>query len=195
MNPPKTSNQQYLLYYHKSKMIDLKEIPYPYPHLDTKHPLTKITLADSIQKPQMYLPIYQRFFELNDHNYQSISLNHQHHIKNLQEITTISSSSDVSAPTSLPTSLPNPPSEHRRCSRVETPFGGSLTDLRSYRFASSVSEPHSGLHVLLQKDPNVDVRRTVALGDDAVNVVKASTSRSSFFLFFIFISTNLQPFI
>ena len=96
MNPPKTSDQQYLLYYHKSKMIDLKEIPYPYPHLDTKHPLTKITLADSIQNPQMYLPIYQRFFELNDHNYQSISLNHQHHIKNFQEVTTLMHSSSSS---------------------------------------------------------------------------------------------------
>jgi hypothetical protein len=115
MNPPKTSedpkadvrrtvasgvevkaSQQYLLYYHKSKMIDLKEIPYPYPHLDTKHPQTKITLADSIQNPQMYLPIYQRFFELNDHNYQSISLNHQHHIKNFQEVTTLMNSSSSS---------------------------------------------------------------------------------------------------
>ena len=36
----------------------------------------------------------------------------------------------------IPTSLPNPPSEHRRCSRVETPPRGSLTDLRSYGFAS-----------------------------------------------------------
>ena len=90
-NLPKTSDQLYLLYYHKSKMIDLKEIPYPYPHLSSKE-----TLADSIQKPQMYLPIYQRFFELNDHNYQSISLNHQHHIKNLQEITTLVHSSSGS---------------------------------------------------------------------------------------------------
>jgi len=97
-------------------MIDLKEIPYPYPHLATNHPQTreatksqdelvvkrpeapcqtKITLADSIQKPQMYLPIYQRFFELNDHNYQSISLNHQHHIKNLQEVTTLTDASNA----------------------------------------------------------------------------------------------------
>jgi len=44
----------------------------------------------------MYLPIYQRFFELNDHNYQSISLNHQHHIKNLQEVTTLMHSSSCS---------------------------------------------------------------------------------------------------
>jgi len=77
-------------------MIDLKEIPYPYPHLDNKHPHTKITLADSIQNPQMYLPIYQRFFELNDHNYQSISLNHQYHIKNLQEVTSLTHSSSCS---------------------------------------------------------------------------------------------------
>ena len=46
---------------------------------------------------------------------------------------------DVSAPTSLPTSPPNPPSEHRRCSRVETPPRGSLTDRRSYGFASNSS--------------------------------------------------------
>ena len=53
------------------------------------------------------------------------------------EIGTIDTETDVSAPTSLPTSLPNPPSEHRRCSRVETPKGGSLTDLQSYGFASN----------------------------------------------------------
>jgi hypothetical protein len=85
---PEKFDQPYQLYYHKSKMIDLKEIPYPYSHLSSKE-----SLADSIQKPQMYLPIYQRFFELNDHNYQSISLNHQHHIKNLQEVTTLTHSS------------------------------------------------------------------------------------------------------
>ena len=85
------ASHQYPLYYHKSKMIDMKEIPYPYPHLSSKE-----TLADSIQNPQMYLPIYQRFFELNDNNYQSISLNHQYHIKNLQEITTLTHSSSSS---------------------------------------------------------------------------------------------------
>ena len=80
----------YPLSYHKTRLIDLSRLPHPYPHLlGTEAPIPPKSLADSIQHPQLYIPSYQRFFELNDHNYQQVSLNHRYHVRTLEEVVDI----------------------------------------------------------------------------------------------------------
>lgn len=44
-----------------------------------------------IDKLQLYNPIYQRFFTMNDNNYNKIALNHPYHMVNLHEILHLSS--------------------------------------------------------------------------------------------------------
>jgi len=39
-----------------------------------------------VDKPQNYIPIYQRFFDLNDTNYNSISFNHKNHIVDFEHV-------------------------------------------------------------------------------------------------------------
>jgi len=79
-------------------LIRLEDLPHPYPHLAPPTPTQ--TLADSIRHPQLYIPIYQRFFELTPQNHQQIALNHRYHIKNLDEVV------DTQPPDHLPGSSP-----------------------------------------------------------------------------------------
>jgi len=81
----------YPLYYHKTRLIRLEDLPHPYPHLvgpssPTTPPHPPKTLADSIRHPQLYIPIYQRFFELTPQNHQQIALNHRYHIRTLEQV-------------------------------------------------------------------------------------------------------------
>jgi hypothetical protein len=66
----------YPLNYFKSNVIDLHDYPYPYPKFTEKPKC----LADSVCNIQLYVPIYNRLFELNETNYNTISLNHFYHI-------------------------------------------------------------------------------------------------------------------
>jgi hypothetical protein len=75
--------------YHKTKIVDLTHFPYPYPHLLSDKPESK-TLADSITDPQLYIPIYKQLFELNETNYNTISLNHFLHVKTCKEVVSAS---------------------------------------------------------------------------------------------------------
>ena len=38
-----------------------------------------------LSKTQNYIPIYQRFFSLNDTNFNNINLNHKYYISNIKE--------------------------------------------------------------------------------------------------------------
>jgi len=38
-----------------------------------------------LSKPQNYIPIYSRFFSLNENNYNNINLNHKNYITNIKK--------------------------------------------------------------------------------------------------------------
>lgn len=81
MSPP----DKFCINYHKRKIIDLGEFtedfesfnPYKLSHL------------------QQYNPTYSQFFDLNSNNYNNISLNHLHQIKNLHEVTNINTQETI----------------------------------------------------------------------------------------------------
>jgi hypothetical protein len=60
------------LNYHKRKIIDLGNLSN-----NSEYNITKL---------QQYNPIYSRFFDLNENNYNSISLNHKNHIINVNQV-------------------------------------------------------------------------------------------------------------
>ena len=68
----------YKLNYYKPDTIHLEELQQQNPHEDFN--------PYEIQELQLYNPIYSRFFEMNDSNYQSIALNHPYHIKDLHHV-------------------------------------------------------------------------------------------------------------
>ena len=68
----------YKLNYYKPNTIHLEELQQQNPHEDFN--------PYEIQELQLYNPIYSRFFEMNDSNYQSIALNHPYHIKDLHHV-------------------------------------------------------------------------------------------------------------
>ena len=39
--------------------------------------LTKFTDICELEQPQLFMPLYKKFFSLNENNYNSISLNHE----------------------------------------------------------------------------------------------------------------------
>lgn len=73
--PPSTKTV-YPMHYYKPGPISLTEFPYPYPDgsgSSAQH------LAHAITQMQLYEPLYNVFFELNDLNYATVALNHQYH--------------------------------------------------------------------------------------------------------------------
>ena len=73
----------YQLNFHKLKYPDLQKIPYPHPTQQTD---STQSLADSIKELQGYYPIYHKFFELNDTNYNQITFNHRYQIVDLNTV-------------------------------------------------------------------------------------------------------------
>ena len=67
------------IHYHKRKVINLGDFINDKNDDQIKEPY----LIDNLQ---LYNPIYEKFFKLSDTNYNSISLNHKHHIKNPTEV-------------------------------------------------------------------------------------------------------------
>ena len=74
-------------HYHKTKNIHLEELDNDSKENEEN---TKIHYSPfKIDKLQQYNPIYSLFFELNDHNFNNISLNHKYNMKNLKEVINI----------------------------------------------------------------------------------------------------------
>jgi hypothetical protein len=90
-----SKNDMYPIHYLKRNPIQLTE--FSYPHVEgnedqeettlQKTQKTQKTLADGIQHLQSYLPIYPQFFQLDEHNFHTISLNHRYHIKDQHHVT------------------------------------------------------------------------------------------------------------
>jgi hypothetical protein len=70
---------KFCINYYKRKIIDLGEFKEEF---ETFNPY-------KLSHLQQYNPTYSQFFDLNSNNYNNISLNHLHQIKNLHEVTNI----------------------------------------------------------------------------------------------------------
>ena len=78
----------YPIHYLKRNPIQLCDFDYPHVQEETTHQKTlQKTLADGIQHLQSYIPIYPQFFQLNEDNHDTISLNHRYHIKDQTHVT------------------------------------------------------------------------------------------------------------
>ena len=64
---------EYKLHYSKPEFIHLEKLKEQNQHPDFN--------PYEINELQLYNPIYSRFFEMNDSNYQKIALNHPYHMK------------------------------------------------------------------------------------------------------------------
>jgi hypothetical protein len=73
--------------YHKIKKVVLEDLEKMYEHsktnpMEDKHNYHPFHMTNS----QCYNPIYDTFFEMNESNYDSISLNHKYRIHDLQHV-------------------------------------------------------------------------------------------------------------
>jgi hypothetical protein len=71
--------------------MELKAIHYAKPNMVNLEELQKQNEESEynpfeISELQFYNPLYQRFFEMNENNYQKIALNHPYHIRDLQHV-------------------------------------------------------------------------------------------------------------
>ena len=69
---------EYKLHYSKPEFIHLEKLKEQNQHPDFN--------PYEINELQLYNPIYSRFFEMNDSNYQKIALNHPYHMKDLYTV-------------------------------------------------------------------------------------------------------------
>ena len=67
------------IHYSKPQQIDITELQTKYFHPDYN--------SFNIDKLQLYNPIYKRFFDMNENNYDKIALNHCYHIRDLEHVT------------------------------------------------------------------------------------------------------------
>ena len=67
------------IHYSKPQQIDITELQTKYFHPEYN--------SFNIDKLQLYNPIYKRFFDMNENNYDKIALNHCYHIRDLEHVT------------------------------------------------------------------------------------------------------------
>jgi hypothetical protein len=88
---------KFSIHYKKTKTIDLESLEKTYlpDQEDTEHNYNPYR----IKNLQKYNPIYSQFFELNEHNFNSISLNHKYSLKTIDSVVDIESKEPVTKPT------------------------------------------------------------------------------------------------
>jgi hypothetical protein len=79
------TNPKFDISYVKTKLLDLKTLEKQ--HVATLEDIQHDYNPFQIENLQTYNPTYGMFFELNENNYNSISLNHLHHIDDLLHVT------------------------------------------------------------------------------------------------------------
>ena len=83
---------KFLLNYSKPQKIDLNILGEQYQTIGCKVDTNVVYQPYSIQNIQMYNPVYKRIFDMNNSNFDRISLNHPYHICDLNHVSDVSKS-------------------------------------------------------------------------------------------------------